>query len=309
MLLDNKREKTIDNHKNIFKLYKELKTILPIGYIKTRVSQGQRYSIQKQSILNKLEKEKNKEIISPSKITQNLFYNKNIYLFPDENEKKHFLTKIKKLNNPPKQLSLKIINNDSDIINTTENTLNNNINNINIINNDLSNSINLNFQLEKDLFTDRYNSNRTFRSSTINNCFMKNNIFLPSITSRLKNNKPRYNRQSHGFLLKGLGKKFFKDLEYNEKHANKCTKIDEEIMTKNNKMYETIKLIKNNNNNDDNNDEYNDGIRYMSNDKKKFKINIHNGIKSKFKKFLSQNNLKAKDLKITRIKKVKILNN
>ncbi len=40
---------------------------------------------------------------------------------------------------------------------------------------------------------------------------MKNNIFLPYITSRLKNNIPIYYRQSEGFLIEGKGKFSFKN--------------------------------------------------------------------------------------------------
>ena len=134
---------------------------------------------------------------------------------------------------------------------------------------------------------------------------MKNNIFLPSITHRMKNNLPRYNRQSDGFLLKGLGRTFFKNLKYKEKLVNNYTNIDEEILNKNNKSnyinknkYKTIRLIKNNEKDDNNED-----MKNISCDKyKKIKINNLNDIK-KFKKFLSENNLKVKEPKITGIKK------
>ena len=41
---------------------------------------------------------------------------------------------------------------------------------------------------------------------------MKNNIYLPSITSRMKKSLPRYQRQNKGFLLNGLGKEYLKEL-------------------------------------------------------------------------------------------------
>ena len=303
MLLENKREKTIDNHKNIFNLYKELKQILPIGYIKTRVSRGQKYAIQKQSILTRLEKEKNKEIITPSKITKNLFYNRNIYIFAGENEKKDFLSKIQKFNNPSKVISIN--NNENDTMNISDNSINNNKNKINILKNYLTNTNNLNTLSEKEFFSDRTNNKVKYRSSTINNCFMKNNIFLPSITHRIKNNLPRYNRQSDGFLLKGMGRTYFKNLKYKEKQVNEYTNIDADILNNNNKsnsinnnMYETIRLNKNEK--DDNNEDMN----YASCDKyKKIKINNPNDIKNKFNNFLSQYSLKVKEPKITGIKK------
>lgn len=295
MILDNKRERIVNNHKKIFSLYKELKKTLPIGYLKTRVSKGQRYPIKNQSILTKIEKEKIKELLSPSKITQNLFFNKNIYFFSGDNEStKNIIQKMKNFKQSSKQISL---SNDDDI--------SININKKNIYNNYLSNIKNKK-QQDIDINCETKTNNQgCFRSTTINNCFMKNNIFLPSIMSRIKNNMPRYERQSQGFLLEGVGEYTIKNLYNNEKNSNdEYTNIDEDFLkTDNQKVYETIKLIKKNNIG-----EIDGNLRNMSNNRDskeaKIKINKYNDIKYNFKKFLIQNNLKANDLKITGFKKI-----
>ena len=294
MLLDNKREKTINNHKNVFKLYKELKKALPIGYLKTRVSKGQKYSIQKQSILTKIEKEKLKELITPTKITKNLFYNKNIYLYSGKDEQaKNFLKKLQNLKKSSKQISL---NNDIDIFNTPNNSLKtlDIKNQSNLINNYLSNSKKIKSKEDDEINSISNNSGGYFRSTTINNCIMKNNIFLPSITNRLKNNLPRYERQNEGFLLEGLGKFSFKYLDSDERNnnVNECTNVDEETLKNENNKYETIKFIKNNKKNVS-----------CSHREIKLKINKNNDMKNNLKKIFLQNDL-AKDLKITGFKKI-----
>lgn len=303
MFLDNKREKTINNHKKVFKLYKELKKALPIGYLKTRVSKGQKYSIQKQSILTKLEKEKLKELITPTKITKNLFFNKNIYLFSEKDEKaKKFLKKIQNLKKSSKQISL---NYDIDIFNTPNNSLKtlNIKNQTNLINNYLTNSKRIKSkEIEDDeINTISNNSRGHFRSTTINNCIMKNNIFLPSITNRLKNNLPRYERQNEGFLLEGIGKFSFKYLYSDERNnnVNEYTNVDEETLKNENKKYTAIKFIKKNKKSD-----IDDGIPSISHREIKLKKNNNNDMKNNLKKIFLQNDLLAKDLKITGFKKI-----
>ena len=306
MLLDNKREKTINNHKKVFKLYKELKKILPIGYLKTRVSKGQKYSIQKQSILTKIEKEKLKEFITPTKITKNLFYNKNIYLFSGKDEQaKKFLKKIQNLKKCPKQISL-----DYDDIDLLINAPNNSLKTLNIknqsnLNNYLSNSKKIKSKEEDEINSISNNSRGHFRRTTINKYIMKNNIFLPSITNRLKNNLPRYERQTEGFLLEGIGKFTFKYLYSDERkyNVNEETNVDEETLKNENSKYETIKFIKNNikNNRKSDIDEKMPNIS-SSHREIKLKVNKNNDTKNNLKKLFLQNDLKA--LKITGFKKI-----
>lgn len=239
-MLENKKNKVINSHLKIFKTYKELNNILPFGFIKTRISPGHKYSFKKQSILINLEKEKNKEI-SPTKITQNLLYNKNIYIFSEENDNtKKIISKLRKYysyNKPSKILSLK---SESNISNYEQNSSKNsrNISNLNsymmnantlnlknnnnckiaLSENDQSNN---EHDINKNEFELYPHNGKIFRSSSINNCIMKNNIYLPSITNRLKNSLPRYQREINGLLVNGLGKKSFKELKTNNSNIDK----------------------------------------------------------------------------------------
>ena len=254
------KNKAIKSHLGIFKTFKELQNILPFGYIKTRVSPAQKYSFKKQSILINLEKEKNKEI-SPTKITKNLLYNKNIYIFSEETEKtKKIITKLKKyysFNNPKKNISLKSETNDSYIQNNSQNTknilnLNNyiiNTNPRNKKNNKKSypfalsyneqNRNNINENLSRNEF-ELYSSNskKSYRSSSINNYDMKNNIYLPSIIDRLKKSLPRYQRQHNGLLVNGLGRKSVKDINVNINN-------DIELLNNEKENLKRFKFIKN----------------------------------------------------------------
>ena len=100
MLQNNRRNKTINSHLEVFRTYKELKSLLPFGYIKTKVSESQKYSFAEQPIFINIEKEKEKDKMeTPTKITNNLFHNKNIYIFSDENENfKKLMSKFKEFN-------------------------------------------------------------------------------------------------------------------------------------------------------------------------------------------------------------------
>ena len=239
-MLENKKNKVINSHLKIFKTYKELNNILPFGFIKTRISPGHKYSFKKQSILINLEKEKNKEI-SPTKITQNLLYNKNIYIFSEENDNtKKIISKLRKYysyNKPSKILSLK---SESNISNNEQNSSKNsrnisnlnsymmNANTLNLKNNNNckialseNDQTNNEHDINKNEFELYPHNGKIFRSSSINNCIMKNNIYLPSITNRLKNSLPRYQREINGLLVNGLGKKSFKELKTNNSNIDK----------------------------------------------------------------------------------------
>ena len=239
-MLENKKNKVINSHLKIFKTYKELNNILPFGFIKTRISPGHKYSFKKQSILINLEKEKNKEI-SPTKITQNLLYNKNIYIFSEENDNtKKIISKLRKYysyNKPSKILSLK---SESNISNYEQNSSKNsrnisnlnsymmNANTLNLKNNNNckialseNDQTNNEHDINKNEFELYPHNGKIFRSSSINNCIMKNNIYLPSITNRLKNSLPRYQREINGLLVNGLGKKSFKELKTNNSNIDK----------------------------------------------------------------------------------------
>ena len=190
-MIENEREQIIRNHQTLIKTYNDLKDMFPFGYMKTRISPGYKYNINKIPILIDLEKEKSKDV-GPTKLTQNLLYNKNIYLFSEQNkDNMKLLSKLKKpqkINKPQKKL---IIYDNEGEINLYLNSQQNNLFNDNNNNNNF------------------YQGKGNFRSSSIRDCMMKNNIYLPHIIDRMKNNIPRYKRKNKGFLVEGI-------------HQNKC---------------------------------------------------------------------------------------
>ena len=127
-----------------------------------------------------------------------------------------------------------------------------------------------------------------FKNSSINNCIMKNNIYLPSITSRLKKSLPRYQRQNKGFLLNGLGKEYLKELtslsnNYDDEQNGKRT--NNNIICK----YKT-----------------DTGPEYVGNSENK-KSNKINFVVNKIKRNKSRNKKETKlfdTIEITRIKKI-----
>ena len=251
MLLENKKNKAIKSHLNIFNTYKELKNILPFNYIKTRISPGQKYSFNRQSILINLEKEKNKEI-SPTKITKNLLSNQNIYIFSEQNENiKKIISKLKKYHSYNKPHKILSMNSESNISNENQNSsehsrnksnINNYIMNANTINlkKMFNNDYCLSELIEKEKSNNDLNKNdfelsqnnirQCFKSSSIKNYVLKNNIYLPSITNRLKNNLPRYQRGNNGFLVNGLGKYSMENLNININNNN----FDKQLLKKDN---------------------------------------------------------------------------
>ncbi len=236
-MLDIKKSKVINSHLKIYNTYKELNNILPFGFLKTRISPGHKYSFKKYPILINLEKEKEKEI-SPTKITKNLLYNKNIYIFSEENNNtKKITTNLKKYysynNKTNKMPSFKsesnVTNNEQNSSNYSRNT--NDFNSYVMISNTNKNKKSNNYkntlsdnEQSKEEKTNELNINefevypkygKIFRSSSINNCIMKNNIYLPNIMDRMKNCLPRYQRENNGFLLNGFGKKSFQEINNN----------------------------------------------------------------------------------------------
>ena len=96
MLFDIGREKTLENHKNLFQTYKHLKKILPYGIIKTSVPKEQRYTLRRKPIIRQIEREKKNNSNSLSIITKDLIYTKNIFLYSSEKGKsKKIINKIK----------------------------------------------------------------------------------------------------------------------------------------------------------------------------------------------------------------------
>ena len=235
-MLDKKRNDVINSHLKLFKVYKELKTILPSGFIKTNIYSSIINSPKNQSkSMNSDKKEIDK--VNNDKLTKELNTNKNIYTFSEGNNcQKKLISKFKNsfsFSQIPNELT--IFNNDNNnfsydaeeskskimkkikLVNFKNNFLL--LNTLNKKNKETSksklsyNEIKLNYELN---ITRKY-----FRSSSINNSIMKTNIQLPSITNRLKSKLPRYEREKCGLKLKGFKKNNLQSFFINKKEINK----------------------------------------------------------------------------------------
>ena len=283
MLINEQKAKAINNHKNVFMTYKELKKILPYGIIKRNVPENQRFNLQVKPIIIQIEKEKNRDI-TPSNLFRNLLHNKNIHLFEGEKENnKKLLSKIKYFYPTPKHSKISFLNNDS-LISSILELKSHTSNNPNMVNDCLINSKILSFRNENEneteINSDLSRGKGYFRSTKIDNSFLKSNIYLPSIISRLKNKLPRYKRQINELSIKGIGKYSFNVL--NTEKSNR--KNDNEIILKNKKKnYDTSKSLRNNKTS------YNEKTHTISSYKDK---KVDNDINNRIKKFILNKNLK-----------------
>ena len=251
-MIDYRKDKLITSHSKIFKAYKELKKLLPYGFIKIRVSKGQKYYIKAQPTFFNLEKEKNKEL-SPSKNINNLLHNKNIYLYSEENENiKKIKTKMQSYYTTKKPHKIRLVKsefntkshpntynrNHTSNITSSKTSIKDNTNNVNKTCNDLFLNIETSTEHtnKNNAYLNRNKSKKFCRSLSTSNWLMKNNIFLPSITKRLKNNLPRYLRETKGFTLKGHGIYNINNLTNNNK-----IKHDKIMLTEDNNIYDKLK--------------------------------------------------------------------
>ena len=295
MLINQQKEKTLNNHKNVYMTYKELRKVLPYGTIKKCVPEGQRFNLQINPVIIQIEKEKNINI-TPSNVFRNILYNKNIHLFEGEKEdNKKLLSKIKYFYPTPRRSKITSINNDSIISSTLE--LKSNVsNNGNIMNNCLTNSKVLSFRNENENITeinsDLNSGKGYFRSTKIDNSFLKSNIYLPSITSRLKNKLPRYKRQANGLSIKGIGKYSFNVLNSEPKNKRKDIDI---VLRNRKKIADASKSLRNSKTN------YNGKIHTISSYKDK---KVYNDINNRIKQFIINKNLKTEYDNIIQIKRI-----
>ena len=252
-MIDNRKDKLLTSHSKIFKTFKELKKLLPYGFIKIRVSKGQKYYIKAQPSFFNLEREKNKES-SPTKNINDLLHNKNIYLYSEENENiKKMITKMESHYTTKKPHKIRLVKSESNIKshpNTNNKKLTSNLTSSRTSIKDKANNINKTYNnlfLNIEIRNECQNKNNTYlnrnknkkfcRSLSTSNWLMKNNIFLPSITNRLKNSLPRYLRESKGFMLNGHGIYSLKNLTNNNK-----IKHNKAMLTEDNNNYERMKF-------------------------------------------------------------------
>ena len=250
-MLDIKRNNVIKTHLKLSQTFKELKTILPSGFIKTNIFSARVNPIRQQNILiNVKNGEKNKD--SEPKLNE-IIQNNNEYAFSEGNKlPKKIISKISNyfsLNKQNNQLNpLKFDNNINFTSNENTHTpLNKPIIKIPKIKINLkySNGLNNKEKLKSNskLYYNDIKLNHTlidirksFKGTTIDNSMMKSNIFLPSITERLKTNLPRYARENSGLLLKNYKNNYF------DKNNNNMSDRLQKKINKKSKKFRVIKF-------------------------------------------------------------------
>jgi len=249
-MLDKKRNEVVNIHFKLSQTLKELKTILPSGFLKANIFSSSIIPIKHQSTLINLKKGK-KIKDSKESNSKELIQNKtnNLYTFSEgnegENNSKKILSNLKNyfaFNKPMKKIhSFKSNNNFSDNENSTPvirqivkiPKLKYNFRYISVLRNKTKtksklnlHNIKLNYEFNK--------TRKNFKSTSIDNSMMKNNIFLPSLTKRLQSNLPRYEREEFGLLLKNS----------RINYTNHFNKVNKNIIEKGIDEYKKYKVIK-----------------------------------------------------------------
>ena len=236
-----------ETHRRIFKTYEELKSILPFGFLKTRICLKPKYEIPNPPILKQIEKEKDKPLeSSPTLKTQNLLYNKNIYLYSNDINDRKIISKLKELKKENKRTSVSITKRNEN--NIDSNTINNNF----LLNNDNNDNDNNNNYEDRNLKT-KYK----YKTFSINNFNMKTNVCLPSITYRMKNKISRNMREKDGLSIRGIGLKSLERLNMDIKNDNELYEINKKDIVQRamtNKKMNKYKLKINDYNTMENND-------------------------------------------------------
>jgi len=249
-MLDKKRNEVVNIHFKLSQTLKELKTILPSGFLKANIFSSSIIPIKHQSTLINLKK--GKKIKTPKDSnSKELIQNKtnNLYTFSEGNEGKNnskkILSNLKNyfaFNKPMKKIhSFKSNNNFSDNENSTPvirrivkiPKLKYDFRYISVLRNKIKtksklnlHNIKLNYEFNK--------TRKNFKSTSIDNSMMKSNIFLPSLTKRLQSNLPRYEREEFGLLLKNS----------RINYTNHFNKVNKNFMGKGIDEYKKYKVIK-----------------------------------------------------------------
>ena len=249
-MLDKKRNEVVNIHFKLSQTLKELKTILPSGFLKANIFSSSIIPIKHQSTLINLKK--GKKIKTPKDSnSKELIQNKtnNLYTFSEGNEGKNnskkILSNLKNyfaFNKPMKKIhSFKSNNNFSVNENSTPvirqivkiPKLKYDFRYISVLRNKTKtksklnlHNIKLNYEFNK--------TRKNFKSTSIDNSMMKSNIFLPSLTKRLQSNLPRYEREEFGLLLKNS----------RINYTNHFNKVNKDVVEKGIDEYKKYKVIK-----------------------------------------------------------------
>ena len=237
-MLDKKRNDVVNMHFKLSQTLKELKTILPSGFLKTNIFSSSIIPIKHQSTLINLKKGKKIKDSNSKELPKN--NSNNIYTFSEGNERnknsKKILSNLKNyfaFNKPDNENSTPIIR---QIVKIPK--LKYDFRYISVLRNKYKTKSNSKLNLHNIKLNYEFNKTRkNFKSTSIDNSMMKSNIFLPSLTKRLQSNLPRYEREEFGLLLKNSR------INYTN-HFNHIHKDNKNIIEKGIDEYKKYKVIK-----------------------------------------------------------------
>ena len=235
------RKNVMKIHLKLSQTYKELKSILPSGFIKTNIFSSKTIPLRNQNsnLINLKKQYKNNK--SDSK---ELVKNQNIYLFSDTNKNsKKIISKLKNyFSFNTKKNKLNSFKSVSNLDNNKFNSISvkktvripkiaYNIKSVNQLKNEdksnLNSKLNLNnIKLNYEFIATR----KSFRSTSIDNSMMRNNICLPSLTERLKTKLPRYEREQYGLYLKNYKVNYVNNIEINKNTLDKGTHMRKKFL-------------------------------------------------------------------------------
>jgi len=228
-------------HLKLSQTYKELKSILPSGFIKTNIFSSKTIPLRNQNsnLINLKKQYKNNKSDSKELVT-----NQNIYLFSDTNKNsKKIISKLKNyFSFNTKKNKLNSFKSVSNLDNNKFNSISvkktvripkiaYNIKSVNRLKNEdksnLNSKLNLNnIKLNYEFIATR----KSFRSTSIDNSMMRNNICLPSLTERLKTKLPRYEREQYGLYLKNYKVNYVNNIEINKNTLDKGTHMRKKFL-------------------------------------------------------------------------------
>ena len=235
------RKNVMKIHLKLSQTYKELKSILPSGFIKTNIFSSKTIPLRNQNsnLINLKKQNKNNKSDSKELVT-----NQNIYLFSDTNKNsKKIISKLKNyFSFNTKKNKLNSFKSVSNLDNNKFNSISvkktvripkiaYNIKSVNRLKNEdksnLNSKLNLNnIKLNYEFIATR----KSFRSTSIDNSMMRNNICLPSLTERLKTKLPRYEREQYGLYLKNYKVNYVNNIEINKNTLDKGTHMRKKFL-------------------------------------------------------------------------------
>ena len=235
------RKNVMKIHLKLSQTYKELKSILPSGFIKTNIFSSKTIPLRNQNnnLINLKKQNKNNKSDSKELVT-----NQNIYLFSDTNKNsKKIISKLKNyFSFNTKKNKLNSFKSVSNLDNNKFNSISvkktvripkiaYNIKSVNRLKNEdksnLNSKLNLNnIKLNYEFIAAR----KSFRSTSIDNSMMRNNICLPSLTERLKTKLPRYEREQYGLYLKNYKVNYVNNIEINKNTLDKGTHMRKKFL-------------------------------------------------------------------------------